>query len=152
MSIENLIAENTAAIKALTDAINRLTVPRGGAPVPAVASAPVPAVVSAPVPAVASAPVPAVVSAPVPAVASAPVPAVASAPVPAVAPAPVPAVAPAPALTLDVVRSACVRGGAAGITAEIVGFLGSCGVRNLNELDPAKYPDLMAFLASKGVN
>jgi hypothetical protein len=58
----------------------------------------------------------------------------------------------APALTLDVVRSACVRGGAAGITAEIVGFLGSCGVRNLNELDPAKYPDLMAFLASKGVN
>ena len=128
MSIENLIAENTAAIKALTDAINRLTVPRGGAPVPAVASAPVPAVVSAPVPAVASAPVP------------------------AVAPAPVPAVAPAPALTLDVVRSACVRGGAAGITAEIVGFLGSCGVRNLNELDPAKYPDLMAFLASKGVN
>lgn len=108
MSIENLIAENTAAIKALTEAINRLTVPRGGVPAPAVASAPVPAVASAPVP--------------------------------------------APALTLDVVRSACVRGGAAGITAEIVGFLGSCGVRNLNELDPAKYPDLMAFLASKGVN
>ena len=62
MSIENLIAENTAAIKALTDAINRLVVPRGGAPVP------VPAVASAPVPAVASAPVPAA-----PAVASAPV-------------------------------------------------------------------------------
>lgn len=135
MSIENLIAENTAAIKALTDAINRLVVPRGGAPVPAVAPAPA-------APAVASAPVPAVASTPVPAVASAPAPAVASAPVPASA----------PALTLDVVRSACVRGGAAGITAEIVGFLGSCGVRNLNELDPAKYPDLMAFLASKGVN
>lgn len=140
MSIENLIAENTAAIKALTDVINRLTVPRGGAPVP-VPAAPAPAVASAPVPAVASAPVPAVASAPVPA-----------APVSAPAPSQVPAVAPAPALTLDVVRSACVRGGAAGITAEIVGFLGSCGVRNLNELDPAKYPDLMAFLASKGVN
>ena len=127
MSIENLIAENTAAIKALTDAINRLIVPRGGARVPAVDPAPVPAVAPAP--------------APVPAVAPAP------SQVP-VSPSPVAA----PTLTLDVVRSACVRGGAAGITAEIVGFLGSCGVRNLNELDPAKYPDLMAFLASKGVS
>lgn len=123
MSIENLIAENTAAIKALTEAVNRLSsVKPADHPVPAVAP-------------VASSPV------------SAP------APVPAVAPAPVaPSPVAAPALTLDVVRSACVRGGAAGITAEIVGFLGSCGVRNLNELDPAKYPDLMAFLASKGVN
>ena len=144
MSIENLIAKNTAAVKALTEAINALI--SSGIPVHH-AAAQVPAA-----PAPAPAPVPVSAPAPAPSQVPAPVPAVASAPVPAVAPAPAPAVAPAPALTLDVVRSACVRGGAAGITAEIVGFLGSCGVRNLNELDPAKYPDLMAFLASKGVN
>ena len=129
MSIENLISENTAAIKALTDAINRLVVPRGGAPVP----------------------VPAVAPAPVPAVASAPAPAVASAPVPAVASAPVPAVASVPALTLDVVRSACVRAGQAGITADVVKFLADHGVKLLTELDPRYYADLMTFLKSKGV-
>ena len=119
MSIENLISENTEAVKALTAAINRLIVPRGGAPVSAVASAPVPAVASAPVPAVASAPVPAVAS--------------------------------APALTLDVVRSACVRAGQAGITADVVKFLADHGVKLLTELDPRYYADLMTFLKSKGV-
>ena len=129
MSIENLIAENTAAVKALTEAINALI--SSGIPVHH-AAAQVPA---APAPAqVPAAPAPAQVPA---------------APVSAPAPAQVPA-APA-ALTLPEVRAVCVRAGQAGLTQEVVSFLAAHGVKLLTDLDPKYYAELMDFLASKGV-
>jgi hypothetical protein len=129
MSIENLLAENTAAVKALTEAINALI--SSGIPVHH-AAAQVPA---APVSASAPAQVPAPVSAP----------AAVSAPAPAQVPA-----APA-ALTLPDVRAVCVRAGQAGLTQEVVSFLAAHGVKLLTDLDPQFYPELLAALAVKGV-
>lgn len=74
-------------------------------------------------------------------------------PVPAApAPAPAPVAAPAaPAMSGDDLRKLCVRAGAAGLTAEVVSFLSANGCQKLAQLPPEKYGDLVALLASKGV-
>ena len=76
-------------------------------------------------------------------------------PVPAAAPVAAPApVAPAPApaaMSGDDLRKLCVRAGAAGLTAEVVNFLSANGCQKLAQLPPEKYGDLVALLASKGV-
>ena len=72
-------------------------------------------------------------------------------PVPAAsAPAPVTPAAPA-AMSGDDLRKLCVRAGAAGLTAEVVSFLSANGCQKLAQLPPEKYGDLVALLASKGV-
>ena len=68
----------------------------------------------------------------------------ASAPAPVAAPA-------APAMSGDDLRKLCVRAGAAGLTAEVVSFLSANGCQKLAQLPPEKYGDLVALLASKGV-
>jgi hypothetical protein len=51
----------------------------------------------------------------------------------------------------DELRKLCVRAGAAGLTAEVVSFLAANGCQKLAQLPPEKYGDLVALLASKGV-
>ena len=72
------------------------------------------------------------------------------APAPVAAPAPVTPAAPA-AMSGDDLRKLCVRAGAAGLTAEVVAFLSANGCQKLAQLPPEKYGDLVALLASKGV-
>ena len=57
----------------------------------------------------------------------------------------------APAMSGDDLRKLCVRAGAAGLTAEVVSFLSANGCQKLAQLPPEKYGDLVALLASKGV-
>ena len=78
-----------------------------------------------------------------------------AAPAPVAAPA-APVAAPAapvaaPAMSGDDLRKLCVRAGAAGLTAEVVSFLSANGCQKLAQLPPEKYGDLVALLASKGV-
>ena len=75
-----------------------------------------------------------------------PAPAPVAAPAAPVAPAPAPA-----AMSGDDLRKLCVRAGAAGLTAEVVSFLSANGCQKLAQLPPEKYGDLVALLASKGV-
>ena len=72
---------------------------------------------------------------------------------PAPAPVAVPAapVAAPAAMSGDDLRKLCVRAGAAGLTAEVVAFLSANGCQKLAQLPPEKYGDLVALLASKGV-
>ena len=71
-----------------------------------------------------------------------------AAPAPVAAPA---APVAAPAMSGDDLRKLCVRAGAAGLTAEVVSFLSANGCQKLAQLPPEKYGDLVALLASKGV-
>ena len=140
--LETEIKNNTAALAALAAAVADLTAAlRASAPADPVVVVPVdpaPAPVAAPAAPVAAPAAP--VAAP-----AAPAPAQAA----PVAPAPA---APAPAaMSGDDLRKLCVRAGAAGLTAEVVNFLSANGCQKLAQLPPEKYGDLVALLASKGV-
>ena len=125
--LETEIKNNTAALAALAAAVADLTAALRASEDPVVVPVdPTPAPVAAPA---------APVAAP-------------AAPAPAV-PAPAPA-APA-AMSGDDLRKLCVRAGAAGLTAEVVAFLSANGCQKLAQLPPEKYGDLVALLASKGV-
>ena len=134
--LETEIKNNTAALAALAAAVADLTAAlRASASDDPVVVVPVDPAPAAPVAAPA-----APVAAPV-----APAPAQAA----PVAPAPA---APAPAaMSGDDLRKLCVRAGAAGLTAEVVSFLSANGCQKLARLPPEKYGDLVALLASKGV-
>lgn len=156
--IEELIKDNTAAVKALTEAVHGLT-----AALQAAGSSPV---VSAP----ASAPAQERVIPPGygPASQAEAHAAVAHAdgltagvatidePVaPAPAPAPAPADVQAPQVTvpdnLEGMRALCIKAGEAGLTADIVAFLRERGVGMLRDLPQADWGALVSFLNSKGV-
>lgn len=163
--IEELIKDNTAAVKALTEAVHGLT-----AALQAAGSSPV---VSAP----ASAPAQERVIPPGygPASQAEAHAAVAHADgltageaivdepaAPAAAPAPAPAPAPAIAQAcnaapvtvpdnLEGMRSLCIKAGEAGLTADIVAFLRKRGVGMLRDLPQAEWGALVSFLNSKGV-
>ena len=126
------VADLTAAVLAMKDDDPVVVVPVDPAPASMPPVNPVPAADAPVTPAPASMP-------PVN-----PVPA-ASAPAP-VSPAPAPA-----AMSGDDLRKLCVRAGAAGLTAEVVAFLSANGCQKLAQLPPEKYGDLVALLASKGV-
>lgn len=155
--IEELIKDNTAAVKALTEAVQGLT-----AALQAAGSSPV---VSAP----ASAPAQERVIPPgygpaSPAEASAAVAhadgltaSVAVIDEPA-APVPVPAIAPAGNAApvtkpdnLEGMRALCIKAGEAGLTADIVTFLRERGVNVLRDLPQTEWGALVSFLNSKGV-
>ena len=154
--LETELKNNTAALAALAAAVADLTaalsviavtpqVARAGnlSEIPnSCPAAPVAAPVTAPAAPVAAPAAP--VAAP-----AAPV-AAPAAPVVAPAPAPVAPAAPA-ALSGDDLRKLCVKAGAAGLTAEVVNFLSANGCQKLAQLPPEKYGDLVALLASKGV-
>lgn len=130
--LETEIKNNTAALAALAAAIADLTAALR-------ASAPDDTVI-VPVDPVAPAPASMPPVNPVPAAAA------------PVAPAPASVAAPAaPAMSGDDLRKLCVRAGAAGLTAEVVNFLSANGCQKLAQLPPEKYGDLVALLASKGV-
>ena len=175
--LETEIKNNTAALAALAAAVAELTAAlRASAPI----AAPVAPVTPAPAPIagndqrelyarsgvaglsagdvnlLAAAPVaPAPASMPpvnpVPAAAAPVAPAPASMPPVNPVPAAAAPVAPAPAMSGDDLRKLCVRAGAAGLTAEVVAFLSANGCQKLAQLPPEKYGDLVALLASKGV-
>ena len=174
--LETEIKANTAALASLAAAVGELVAilktqapaaisQQAPAPVapavpeqPKVAPAPAP-VAPAPVAPAPVAPVPAPAAA-IPQQAPAPVAPAPVAPAPApVAPAPVAPAVPeqpkgapaAPAITGDELRKLCVKAGAAGLTAEVVSFLSANGCQKLAQLPPEKYGDLVALLASKGV-
>lgn len=154
--LETEIKNNTAALAALAAAVAELTAalrvqnPAAAPVAPAPAS--MPPVNPVPVPAAAAPIVPAPASMPpvnpVPAAAAPIAPAPAS--MPPVNPVPA-AAAPAPAISGDDLRKLCVKAGAAGLTAEVVQFLGDHGVAKLAALPPADYPALVALLKAKGV-
>lgn len=161
--IEELIKDNTAAVKALTEAVRGLTAAlqaAGSSPVaPASASAPAQERVIPPgygpaSQAEAHAAVAhadgltagvAIIDEPV-----------APAQAPAIAPAPAPA--PAGNATqvivpdnLEGMRALCIKAGEAGLTADIVTFLRERGVGMLRDLPQAEWGALVSFLNSKGV-
>ena len=147
--LETEIKNNTAALAALAAAVADLTAAlRASAPADPVVVVPVdpaPAPVAAPVAPVAAPVAPVAAPAAPVAAPAAPAPAQAA----PVAPAPA---APAPAaMSGDDLRKLCVRAGAAGLTAEVVAFLSANGCQKLAQLPPEKYGDLVALLASKGV-
>lgn len=168
--IEELIKDNTAAVKALTEAVHGLTVAlkaAGSSPVaPASASAPAQERVIPPgygpaSQAEAHAAVAhadgltagvAVIDEPV---APAPAPVPVPAPVPAPAPAPAPADVQAPQVAvpenLEGMRALCIKAGELGLTADIVAFLRGRNVSMLRDLPQADWGALVSFLKSKGV-
>lgn len=155
--LETEIKNNTAALAALAAAVAELTAAlRASAPI----AAPVAPVTPAPAPIAgndqrelyARSGVAGLSAGDVNLLAAAPV-APAPASMPPVNPVPAAAapVAPAPAMSGDDLRKLCVRAGAAGLTAEVVAFLSANGCQKLAQLPPEKYGDLVALLASKGV-
>lgn len=159
MSIEKLIADNTAAVLALTSAIRDL-IDRGVAGSQGAGSAPVscpppaygPACPAEEAAAVAEAdavanglnPSVAIIDEPQAVAASAN-----HAPVSqAVAPVDV---APSEAMTLEQLRGLCIRAGQAGLTADVLAFLRGRGLSMLADLPASQYGDLVQFLAAKGV-
>lgn len=155
--IEELIKDNTAAVKALTEAVRGLTAvlqAAGSSPVaPASASAPaqervIPAGYGPASQAEAHAAVAhadglaasvAIIDEPV-------------------APAPAPAIAQACNAAqvtvpdnLEGMRALCIKAGEAGLTADIVAFLRERGVGMLRDLPQAEWGALVSFLNSKGV-
>ena len=161
--LETELKNNTAALAALAAAVADLTaalsviavtpqVARAGnlSEIPnSCPAAPVAAPVTAPAAPVAAPAAPVAAPAAPVAAPAAPV-AAPAAPVVAPAPAPVAPAAPA-ALSGDDLRKLCVKAGAAGLTAEVVNFLSANGCQKLAQLPPEKYGDLVALLASKGV-
>ena len=147
--LETEIKNNTAALAALAAAVADLTAALSVIAVtPQVARAGNLSEIPNSCPA---APVAAPVTAPAAPVAAPAAPVAApAAPVVAPAPAPVAPAAPA-ALSGDDLRKLCVKAGAAGLTAEVVNFLSANGCQKLAQLPPEKYGDLVALLASKGV-
>ena len=143
--LETEIKNHTAALAALAAAVAELTAALRVQNPAAAPVAPAPASMPPvnPVPAAAAPIAPAPASMP-------PVNPVPAAAAPAAA-APAPAPAPAPAISGDDLRKLCVKAGAAGLTAEVVQFLGDHGVAKLAALPPADYPALVALLKSKGV-
>ena len=175
MSIEKLIADNTAAVLALTSAIRDL-IDRGVAGSQGAGSAPVscpppaygPACPAEEAAAVAAADalsgtnascaivdvLPSAASAPAEAPAPAPAPVTAGtveAPAPAPVTQPAPAVAPVAPMSLEQLRGLCIRAGQAGLTADVLAFLRGRGLSMLADLPAAQYGDLVQFLAAKGV-
>lgn len=175
MSIEKLIADNTAAVLALTSAIRDL-IDRGVAGSHGAGSAPVscpppaygPACPAEEAAAVAAADalsgtnascaivdvLPSAASAPAEAPAPAPAPVTAGtveAPAPAPVTQPAPAVAPVAPMSLEQLRGLCIRAGQAGLTADVLAFLRGRGLSMLADLPAAQYGDLVQFLAAKGV-
>ena len=175
MTIEKLIADNTAAVLALTSAIRDL-IDRGVAGSQGAGSAPVscpppaygPASPAEEAAAVATADalsgtnascaivdvLPSAASAPAEAPASAPAPVTAGtveAPAPAPVTQPAPAVAPVVPMSLEQLRGLCIRAGQAGLTADVLAFLRGRGLSMLADLPAAQYGDLVQFLAAKGV-
>ena len=153
--LETEIKNNTAALAALAAAVADLTAALRASedPVVVVPVDPAPAPVAAPAAPVAAPVAP--VAAPVAPVAAPAAPVAApvapvAAPVAPVAAPVTPAPAPA-AMSGDDLRKLCVRAGAAGLTAEVVNFLSANGCQKLAQLPPEKYGDLVALLASKGV-
>lgn len=167
--IEDIIKENTAAVKALTAAIAALAASLKDSAAPAASPCP-PAAYGPASPAEEAAAVAtadalsgtnascAIVDV-LPSAASAPAEAPASAPAPVTAgtveaPAPAPVTQPAPAvapMTLEQLRGLCIRAGQAGLTADVLAFLRGRGLSMLADLPAAQYGDLVQFLAAKGV-
>lgn len=155
--IEELIKDNTAAVKALTEAVRGLTVAlqaAGSSPVaPASASAPVQErVIPAGYGPASQAEAHAAVAHADGLTAS-----VAIIDEPA-APAPAPAIAQACNAVqvtvpdnLEGMRALCIKAGEAGLTADIVAFLRERGVGMLRDLPQAEWGALVSFLNSKGV-
>lgn len=155
--IEELIKDNTAAVKALTEAVHGLTVAlkaAGSSPVaPAPASAPAQERVIPPGYGPASqAEAHADVAHADGLTASA---AIIDEPA---APAQAPAIAQACNATqvtvpdnLEGMRALCIKAGEAGLTADIVTFLRERGVGMLRDLPQAEWGALVSFLNSKGV-
>lgn len=123
--IEDVIKENTAAVKALTAAIAALAASLKDSAAPA----------ASPCPPAAYGPASAAVDAPAPA--------------PVTQPAPV--VAPAAPMSFEQLRGLCIRAGQAGLTADVLAFLRGLGYSMLADLPQGKYGDLVQFLAAKGV-
>lgn len=166
--IEELIKDNTAAVKALTEAVRGLTAAlqaAGSSPVaPASASAPAqeraippgygPASQAEAHAAVAHADgltaSVAVIDEP-----ADPAPAPVPVPVPVPAPAPAPADVQAPQVAvpenLEGMRALCIKAGELGLTADIVAFLRGRNVSMLRDLPQADWGALVSFLNSKGV-
>lgn len=164
--IEELIKDNTAAVKALTEAVRGLTAAlqaAGSSPVaPASASAPAqervippgygPASQAEAHAAVAHADGltagEAIIDEPV-----APAPSPVPVPVPAPAPAPADVQAPQVAVpeNLEGMRALCIKAGELGLTADIVAFLRGRNVSMLRDLPQADWGALVSFLKSKGV-
>ena len=154
--IEDLIKENTAAVKALTAAIAALaaslkdSAAPAASPCPPAAYGPASAAVEAAAVAEADAaanglnPSVAIVDEPQAVAASAN-----HAPV-SQAVAPVDAVPAAP-MSFEQLRGLCIRAGQAGLTADVLAFLRGLGYSMLADLPQGKYGDLVQFLAAKGV-
>lgn len=143
--IEDIIKENTAAVKALTAAVAALAASlKASAP----AASPCPPAVygpdSAAVEAAAVAEADATAEPLAAEVAELPV-----KPLPQLDP--VPAAPAAQVMSMTEVRSLCARAGAAGFTTDIVNFLHAHGVAKLKDLDPSQLPELVALLGSKGI-
>lgn len=152
--IEELIKDNTAAVKALTEAVHGLTAAlqaAGSSPVaPAPASAPAQERVIPPGYGPASqAEAHAAVAHADGLTASA---AVIDEPA---APAPAPADVQAPQVAvpenLEGMRALCIKAGELGLTADIVAFLRGRNVSMLRDLPQADWGALVSFLKSKGV-
>lgn len=170
--IEDIIKENTAAVKALTAAIAALAASLKDSAAPAASPCP-PAAYGPASPAEEAAAVatadalsgtnascaivdvlPSTASAPAEAPASAPAPVTAGtveAPAPAPVTQPAPAVAPVAPMSLEQLRGLCIRAGQAGLTADVLAFLRGRGLSMLADLPAAQYGDLVQFLAAKGV-
>lgn len=156
--IEELIKDNTAAVKALTEAVHGLTAAlkaAGSSPVaPAPASAPAQERVIPPGYGPASqAEAHAAVAHADGLTASAAV--IDEPAAPAQAPAPAPADVQAPQVAvpenLEGMRALCIKAGEAGLTADIVAFLRGRNVSMLRDLPQADWGALVSFLKSKGV-
>lgn len=157
--IEELIKDNTAAVKALTEAVRGLTVAlqaAGSSPVaPASASAPVQErVIPAGYGPASQAEACAAVAHADGLTASVAIIDEPAAP----APAPAPAIAQACNAVqvtvpdnLEGMRALCIKAGEAGLTADIVTFLRERGVGMLRDLPQAEWGALVSFLNSKGV-
>lgn len=97
---------------------------------------------------------PSAASAPAEAPAPAPAPVTAGtveAPAPAPVTQPAPAVAPAAPMSLEQLRSLCIRAGQAGLTGDVLTFIRARGAAMLADLPQSEYGALISFLASRGV-
>lgn len=154
--IEELIKDNTAAVKALTEAVRGLTAAlqaAGSSPVaPAPASAPAQERVIPPGYGPASqAEAHAAVAHADGLTASVAVIDEPAAPAPAPAPADVQAPQVAVPENLEGMRALCIKAGELGLTADIVAFLRGRNVSMLRDLPQADWGALVSFLSSKGV-
>lgn len=154
--IEELIKDNTAAVKALTEAVRGLTAAlqaAGSSPVaPAPASAPAQERVIPPGYGPASqAEAHAAVAHADGLTASVAVIDEPAAPAPAPAPADVQAPQVAVPENLEGMRALCIKAGELGLTADIVAFLRGRNVSMLRDLPQADWGALVSFLNSKGV-